>query len=214
MCGRVSRPPEATDATLCRASGLRFGSLAANSIYFGPNASRAIPIPPEAEPVAPASTDTAIASEIRGVPGIPRSIVVNVAKPGTDLTTPPKPLAAAVLPIDIRPPAAPSLIAFGNSLAHLRFNTMARTTASNREPTNGKLSAFSVIGTETNGIRETIGFGRFVSSAIASMLDGSTKCKPSFLSLPSLCFIHRTPRINITNAAITPIIGAAIGVVP
>ena len=47
---------------------------------------KAIPIPPEAEPVAPANTLTAIASEISGFPLIPINTSVNLSNPGTVLT--------------------------------------------------------------------------------------------------------------------------------
>ena len=43
----------------------------------------AIPVPPDAEPVAPAKMLTAIASDINGFPLIPNNSSVNLSKPGT-----------------------------------------------------------------------------------------------------------------------------------
>lgn len=77
---------------------------------MSPKASRAILIPPDAEPVAPANKLTAIASDIRGVPGTFNNISVSVANPGTDLTTVPNPTAPAVLRIAVIEPMAPLLI--------------------------------------------------------------------------------------------------------
>ena len=63
LCGKVSKPPEDKEAIRWKASGL-IPVVLANSIYFAPKAANAIPIPPEAEPVAPANKLTATYSSM------------------------------------------------------------------------------------------------------------------------------------------------------
>lgn len=104
-------PPDAIVAILWKTS-IFIPLVAAICIYWGARASRAIPIPPEDEPVAPASKVTAKASEISGLALRPKSKSVNVWNPGTIFTTPPNPTTAAVFKIAITAPFAPSLRAF------------------------------------------------------------------------------------------------------
>ena len=69
LCGSVSMPPDAMDATRCNSSG-DIPIRSAQARYFGPNVSSAILIPPEAEPVTPDKTLTVTASESSGVPPV------------------------------------------------------------------------------------------------------------------------------------------------
>ena len=57
-------------------------------------------MPPEAEPVDPASTLTATASENRMEPGIFSIAFFSKTKPGTILTTEPKPTALVVYTVN------------------------------------------------------------------------------------------------------------------
>ena len=82
-------------------------------------------MPPEAEPVAPASRLTATASEKRMEPGMFRAMLVREAKPGTTLTTEPKPTAQAVVMMAPMEPLAPSLMAGSRVLAWFRFSRQA-----------------------------------------------------------------------------------------
>ena len=82
-------------------------------------------MPPEAEPVAPASRLTATASEKRMEPGMFRAMLVREAKPGTTLTTEPKPTAQAVFMMAPMEPLAPSLMAGSRVLAWFRFSRQA-----------------------------------------------------------------------------------------
>ena len=106
----MSSPPEANEATLCRASGLN-PTCAANSKYLSAKASKAILSPPEADPVAPAKMLTATASEISGLPFIPITSLVRSLESGNCFYYSAKPTAALVFIIAVIEPAA-----FSNSI--------------------------------------------------------------------------------------------------
>src|SRR3954447_5597785 len=76
-------------------------------------AARAMLMPPEAEPVMPASTVTVTASLTSGL-GIALSAAETAAKPGNSAITPPNPYSDAVLSDASKAPATAALLPSGN----------------------------------------------------------------------------------------------------
>src|ERR1700743_1147012 len=94
LCGNVSIPPDAIDATRCNTScGIPAASAAA--IKFFAIAASAIDKPPEADPVMPASEVTVTASLTSGL-GIEASASRIAIKPGNAAITAPNPYSDAV----------------------------------------------------------------------------------------------------------------------
>ena len=95
LCGNVSIPPLAIEATRCNTSSGIF-AVSAAAINVSAMAASAMLMPPEAEPVMPARTVTLIASLMSGL-GIALSASATTTKPGSKATTPPNPYSDAVL---------------------------------------------------------------------------------------------------------------------
>src|SRR5256885_8692029 len=95
LCGRVSMPPLAMDATRCSTSG---GMPAAWAFCRNVSAIAASAMlrPPDADPVMPASEVTVMASLISGW-GMALSAPATTRKPGSAAMTAPKPYSEAVL---------------------------------------------------------------------------------------------------------------------
>ncbi len=87
-------PPEAMAAMRCSTS-MGMPAAWALSMKVCAMAARAMLMPPEAEPVMPASEVTATASPTSGS-GIALSALATIRKPGSAAITPPKPYSAAV----------------------------------------------------------------------------------------------------------------------
>ena len=94
LCGRVSIPPLAIDATRWNTSSGILAACAA-AMKVSDMAARAILIPPDAEPVIPASVVMLIASLSSGS-GIAASAFDSTRKPGRAAITAPKPYSDAV----------------------------------------------------------------------------------------------------------------------
>ncbi|MNL10370.1 hypothetical protein D3C87_1311680 [compost metagenome] len=94
LCGRVSMPPLAIAATRCSTSSGMFAAWAA-LMNCSDIAASAMLMPPEAEPVMPASRVTVIASLTSGS-GMLLSQSASTRKPGKDAITAPKPYSEAV----------------------------------------------------------------------------------------------------------------------
>ncbi|MNY23140.1 hypothetical protein D3C86_1567910 [compost metagenome] len=105
LCGRVSMPPLAMAATRCSTSRGMLAALAA-AMRLSDIAARAMLMPPEAEPVMPASRVTVIASLTSGL-GMLFSASASTRKPGKDAITAPKPYSEAVfIAASMAPPTA------------------------------------------------------------------------------------------------------------
>src|SRR5881394_1343758 len=94
LCGSVSMPPLAIDATRWNTSSGMCAALAA-AMNVSDIAASAMLMPPDAEPVMPAKVVTVIASLISGF-GIALSASATTRKPGSAAITPPKPYSDAV----------------------------------------------------------------------------------------------------------------------
>src|SRR5438128_385194 len=108
LCGSVSMPPLAIDATRCSTSSGMWAALAA-WMNVSDMAASAILMPPEAEPVIPASTVTVIASLISGF-GMALSASATTINPGSAAITPPKPYSEAVFIEASNDPATAALV--------------------------------------------------------------------------------------------------------
>ena len=141
--------------------------------------------PPEADPVAPASTFTAAASEtsrLRGEDPLPTRSWVSRAKPGTILMTDPKPTAQEVFMMAVREPLAPLLTA-GRMLRRWgKFSRQQVRMASSRATTIPHWRRFRTTKTTTGGMTPVIQCqeGRGAPSRETSSNWGSsTKRRPS-----------------------------------
>ncbi|MNZ98553.1 hypothetical protein D3C78_1178410 [compost metagenome] len=124
MCGRVSMPPLAMEATRCSTSSGMFAAWAAAMKSLAMAAS-AMLMPPEAEPVMPASRVTVIASLTSGL-GMLLSQSASTRKPGREAMTAPKPYSEAVF---IAASSAPltALLLPSASLPRIALKPNART---------------------------------------------------------------------------------------
>src|SRR5208282_3068434 len=112
LCGSVSMPPLAIEATRCSTSIWAAFAMSMNSFAI---AASAIDMPPEAEPVMPASEVTVTASRTSGL-GMAPSVSRIARKPGSEAITPPKPYSDAVFIAASRAPGDRRLAALGESL--------------------------------------------------------------------------------------------------
>src|SRR5271165_1214865 len=120
--GSVSIPPLAMEATRCRTSIGIWAELAA-AMNRSAMAAKAIPIPPDAEPVIPASTLTLTASFTSGLGMCPMASR-RTRKPGRAAMTVPYPYADAVfIAADIAPTMALSVPLENSALIFLKANT-------------------------------------------------------------------------------------------
>ncbi|MCY1437718.1 hypothetical protein D9M71_538920 [compost metagenome] len=94
LCGSVSMPPLAMEATRCSTSS-GMPALLAAAMKSWAMAARAMLMPPDAEPVMPASRVTVTASLTSGL-GMARSASASTRKPGSEAITAPKPYSEAV----------------------------------------------------------------------------------------------------------------------
>ena len=92
-------------------------------------------MPPEAEPVMPASTLTATASEMTGLPEMPSTESRTVRKAGSEAMTAPYPTSLAVLKIGRKEPMVPVLTDSLTSPNRLRLVSTTTRVATTRATT-------------------------------------------------------------------------------
>ena len=98
-------------------------------------------IPPEADPVIPASTVTLIASLIRGL-GIARSASAIAVKPGSSAITPPNPYSDAVFSEASSAPATAALLPSANRASTGRqANANTVNIPSSKAPSTAQMAA-------------------------------------------------------------------------
>src|SRR5262250_3362985 len=149
LCGNVSMPPLAIDATRCNTSSGIFAASAA-AMNVSDIAASAMLMPPDADPVMPASTVTVTASLTSGL-GIDLSTSAIDTKPGSSAITPPKPSSDAVLSDASNAPATAALLPsanFGSTERHANTKTVRM--PSSNAPSTPQIAA-------TPGICVTIG---------------------------------------------------------
>ena len=103
---------------------------------------KATPIPPEAEPQAPAQIATVIITNTSGGIDIPFNAVTRSANPCVFLTTPPKPTTMAVFRMATPESAAPLLKTFTHCsippLTNLNIRIAANATPENTDGTTSR----------------------------------------------------------------------------
>ena len=141
LWGRVSMPPLAIAATRCSTSIGMFAALAL-AMKVSDIAASAMLMPPEAEPVMPASAVTVTAWLTSGF-GIAPSAFATTRKPGSAAITAPKPYSLAVF---IEASSAPPIADFVPSakLANTGFQASASTA---RMPTSSAPSTAQIAAT-------------------------------------------------------------------
>lgn len=80
LCGRVSIPPEAIEITRCMTSGGMWNVLIA-SVYAADIVLKAMPIPPDADPVIPASAVVVTAPLTSGSVNVCDMPLLTILKP-------------------------------------------------------------------------------------------------------------------------------------
>ena len=114
LCGSVSMPPLAMAAMRCRTSSGMPAACAA-AMKLSAIVARAMLMPPEADPVMPASAVTVTAS-LTSTPGIAFSPSATTRKPGSAAMTAPKPYSDAVLVAASSAPRDRGLASLGEAL--------------------------------------------------------------------------------------------------